>query len=93
MDKQYVLKKYKEMRIDFEDEIMFNTSINPDFQNIPKCQQCAIDFENFRNRQDKCDKMEIEWKHPNSCLWFDYFADKIKENIQKPKFVKKLKKK
>ena len=93
MDKQYVFRKYEEWNINFDDKYWFNPNINPELQIIPKCQQCMVDYENFRSRTDKCDKMDIEWKHPNSCLWFNYFTDKIKEIIKNPKFVKKLKKK
>lgn len=92
MDKQYILRKYKEWDIKF-DEYWFNPNINPDLHIIKKCHQCTLDYENFRNRTDKCDRMDIEWKHPKACIWFDYFNDKIKEIIRKPNFVKKLKKK
>ena len=93
MDRQYILRKYKEWDIEFDDKYWFNTNINPELQKIQKCHQCSLDYENFRNRTDKSDRMDIEWKHPNSCLWFDYFSDKIKEIVRKPNFVKKLKKK
>lgn len=89
-DKIYILKKYSEFGHYTEDD-WFNPNINPDNGLISKCSQCNIDYENFKTRTDKRDGMEIEWKHPSSCLWFDYFTDKVRDGIKKPKFVKKIK--
>ena len=85
---KYILEKYTE----FEgDECWFNPNINPEIQVIPKCSQCSLDYNNFKDRTDIADKMEVEWKHPSSCLWYDWFIDRIKDTVKNPKFVKKRK--
>lgn len=57
---------------------------------VSKCASCSTDFTNFKSGYIE-DDMEVEWSHPTSCLWFDYFSDKVKQSCKRPKFVKKAK--
>ena len=88
----YIIKKY------IEDEILdknlnklfdgFDPHIYPNEGHIPVCRQCVLDFENFKNSQIM-EYMEVEMKHPKSCLWNEYFLKKIKLINPEVKIVKK----
>jgi hypothetical protein len=101
---KHVKNKYKEMDIIFEndlenmmadlsidDEIWFNPNIDPEKVYIPLCTQCSNDYIKFKSNHIY-DDMKIEFKHPNSCLWYDWFVKKIKQTCPSIKIVKKLNK-
>lgn len=73
-------------------KIIFNPYINPNYSFIPICSQCSLDFENFKNTCIQ-DDMEVEMKHSRSCLWADYFINKIRNICVSAKIVKKIKRK
>ena len=77
MNKQhnYINERYKDLGIlksDFGYD-WFNPSIYPDEGYIPFCSICDNDFSNF-----KTSNMKVEMKHPNSCLWYIFYIEKIK---------------
>lgn len=93
LDTKYINGQYQQLGIcrdDFESMDWFNPNIYPDCMVIPKCAQCQSDFELFKSRTDKEDKMKIKWKHPTACLWFDYYLERIRQIVKNPKFVKEI---
>ena len=88
---QYISEQYKKLGIcldDFETADWFNPNIYD--REVPRCTSCNMDFANFKSGHIE-DDMEVEWSHPTSCLWFDYFSDKVKQSCKRPKFVRKVK--
>ena len=97
--KQYLIKKYIELKLLDKDlvridDYWFNPSIYPTdtSSGIPVCAICQQDFDNFKESIHNYD-MEVEMKHPKSCLWFDYFLNKIKNILPSVKIIRKKKRK
>lgn len=93
--KNYLLKKYVEeelLDINFRkiNNEWFDPFIYPNESYIPICTQCNLDFENFKSSNIQLN-MEVEMKHPKSCLWNDYFIKKIKNICSTAKIVRKKK--
>ena len=91
--KNYLIEKYIELEFLDEDlnkltDSWFDPNIYPTEGYIPVCSQCQTDFDNFKT-QIIMDQMEVEMKHPNSCLWNDYFVKKIKNICPTVKIVRK----
>lgn len=97
--KNYLISKYIEMEIldknlnFIEDNInWFNPNISTINGYIPICSQCNLDFEEFK-KTIILENMEVVFKHPKSCLWYDFFIKKVKISCPTAKIVrKKLKK-
>ena len=54
---------------------IFDPWINPDTGYIPVCANCKNYFEDWRiEQEEKC-----EMEHSSACLWYDYFAAKIRQ--------------
>lgn len=70
----------------------FDPNIYPDTRFIPLCKICNLDFDNCKNLS-VLENMEIEFKHPKSCLWYDYFVNKVKNIYPRAKIVRKKSKK
>ena len=51
-----------------------------------------LSIENFKSSNIQED-MQIEMKHSRSCLWADYFINKIRNVCSTAKIVRKIKKK
>jgi len=90
----YITNKYIEYEILNRDKTHNNedscldANIYPDTGYIPICSQCSLDFENFKSSVIT-ENMEVEIKHPSSCLWYDWFAKKIKMSCPDSKIVRK----
>ena len=94
--KNYLIEKYIELNLldknlNKINNCWFNPSIYPTEGYIPICAQCQLDFDNFKI-QTLLEDMEVEMKHPNSCLWNDYFIRKIKTICPSVKIVRKKEK-
>jgi hypothetical protein len=87
--KNYLIAKYNEYAPYDE---WFTPYINPTDSFIPLCTQCSLDFENFKKNNIQ-EGMEVEMKHSKSCLWADYFINKIRNVCGDAKIVRKIKKK
>jgi len=83
----YIKNKYEELEIN-DDEFWFKPNIDPEKGYIPVCKQCISDYEKFKLMNIR-DSMEVEIKHPSSCLWYDWFSKKIKLVCPSAKIVKK----
>lgn len=79
--KQYIFNKYKEWGIiekdgdNFTELGWFNPNIHPNFY-IPICKTCQTDYETFKTTFHIDNK--IKTHHPNGCLWYDYFVNRMK---------------
>lgn len=84
MDNTYYLtKKYIEIGLLDENgnklnKDWFDPNIYPDEGYIPQCTKCVEDFNVFKTKDVKF-MMQVKWHHKKSCLWHDYFIDKIKQ--------------
>jgi hypothetical protein len=87
--KKYLIAKYNE-HAPYDE--WFNPYIDPNDSFIPLCSQCSLDFENFKTSCIQED-MQVEMKHSRSCLWADYFINKIRNVCISAKIVKKIKRK
>ena len=75
----YLIQKYKETHLDGDKNEAFDFNIYPEKNNICICKQCESDFDDFKKDFNKnSDKTLVTMKHPQSCLWFDYFLKKIR---------------
>ncbi len=83
----YIKIKYKELELD--SSYWFNPNIDTETGYIPLCTQCLSDYEKFKT-MDIYNDMKIEFKHPSSCLWYDWFINKIKLICPTVKIVKKI---
>lgn len=83
----YIKNKYEEWGINDVDE-WFNPNIDPERGYIPLCQQCSSDYEKFKS-SNIYNNMEVEMKHPSSCLWYDWFVKKIRLVYPKATIIKK----
>ena len=88
--KNYLISKYNDDG-SYDDQC-FNPYINPNDSFIPLCSQCTLDFEKFKNSNIQED-MEVEMKHSKSCLWAEYFINKIRCSCSTAKIVRKIKRK
>lgn len=94
--KNYLIEKYIELELldkdlnKLDDSWLNSRNIYPTEDYIPVCTQCQTDFDNFK-KQIIMEQMEVEMKHPNSCLWNDYFVKKIKTICPYVKIVRKKK--
>ena len=88
--RNYLISKYNH---DAPYDEWFNPYINPTDSFIPLCSQCSLDFENFKSSNIQKEDMEVEMKHSRSCLWADYFINKIRNVCANAKIVKKIKRK
>ena len=92
----YITNKYVEYEILNRDKTRnseydcIDANIYPDTGYIPVCSQCSLDFENFKTGAI-VENMEVEMKHPKSCLWYDWFVKKIKMSCPGSKIVRKKK--
>jgi hypothetical protein len=87
--KKYLIGKYDEYGPYDES---FNPYINPRNSYIPICGQCNTDFESFKKSNIQ-DGMEVEMKHTKSCLWAEYFINKIRYVCKSAKIVRKINRK
>ena len=90
-EKEYLLKKYKEDNLNSDGD--YNPWINPEYNYIPKCQCCEEGFINFKKDLELIlslpgYKQKIDWQHPKSCLWYDYYIIKIKDLCPNIKIVR-----
>jgi len=87
----YITNKYEECNIYTSDiSIWFNPNIDPNNGYIPLCNQCNLDYDNFKSSVILED-MQVEMKHPTSCLWHDWFLKKIRLSCPSAKIVVKKK--
>ena len=91
--KKYLERKYIELELLDKNlnkivDYWFDPNIYLDSGFIPICKQCNSDFEEFK-KTTIMDSMEVEMKHPNSCLWNDFFIKKIKIICPYAKIVRK----
>lgn len=70
----------------------FNPNISPTNAYIPICSQCSLDFEDFKKNSMQ-ENMETVFKHPNNCIWYDFFIKKVKIICPSAKIVRKKNKK
>lgn len=90
--REYIIKQYEKLQIlkkDFE-ENDFNPNIYPDEGYIPFCKECDNDFLNFKTTNIMED-MKVEIKHPKSCLWYDFYVQKIKNICPSAKIIRNKK--
>jgi hypothetical protein len=88
---KYINEKYKEICIEknsFSVNDWFNPNIYTDEGYIPVCKVCEEDFMNFK-KIPITENMKCEMKHPNSCLWHEWFSNKIKNISRTVKFIRK----
>ena len=77
------MAKYKGSGLDELDksvngEKQWNAWKNPDIDYTPECIVCLNKYNEFRRLlAEKQDKITIEFEHSNSCLWYEYFFEKI----------------
>jgi hypothetical protein len=87
----YIINKYEEWNISANDkDIWFNPTVDPNNGYIPICSQCGLDYDNFKS-SPILEDMQVEMKHPNSCLWYDWFLKKIRLSCPSAKIVVKKK--
>jgi hypothetical protein len=92
--KKYIEHKYIELELidknlnKILDNNCFDPNIYPNEGFTPVCRQCNLDFEEFK-KSTIMDTMEVEMKHPNSCLWNEFFIKKIKTVCPYAKIVRK----
>lgn len=97
--KNFLISKYIEIEIldknlnFIEDDInWFNPNISHINGYIPICSQCNLNFEEFK-KSSIIENMEVVFKHPNGCLWYDFFVKKVKTICSTAKIVRKINKK
>ena len=93
IEQKYIEQKYIELelldrKLNKIYDNWFDPNIYPDEGFIPICKQCNSDFEEFK-KSTIMDSMEVEMKHPNSCLWNEFFIKKIKTFCPYAKIVRK----
>ena len=91
--KKYLDEKYIDLEILDKDlkkiyDNWFDPNIYSDNGFIPICKQCNSDFDEFK-KSKIMELTEVEMKHPNSCLWNDFFIKKIKTICPYAKIVRK----
>jgi len=84
----YIKNIYNEWNV-INDDIWFNPNIDTDKGYIPICSQCSSDYEKFKT-MNVFNNIQVEMKHPSSCLWYDWFIKKIKMVCPTIKIVKKI---
>lgn len=91
--KKYLERKYIELELldknlNKKVDYWFDPNIYPDNGFIPICKQCNSDFEDFK-KSTIMEVTEVEMKHSNSCIWNDFYLNKIKNICTNAKIVRK----
>ena len=90
LNKKYIEDGLLDEHLNKVDNGWFDPYIYPNEGYIPICSQCSLDYDNFKASVID-DDMEVEMKHPKSCMWADYFISKIKIICPTAKIVRKKK--
>ena len=91
--KKYLERKYIELELldknlNKKVDYWFDPNIYTDNGFIPICKQCNSDFEDFK-KSTIMELTEVEMKHSNSCIWNDFYLNKIKNICPNAKIVRK----
>ncbi len=82
----YLRQKYNKYRTgNIEVFESFDPWMDPDQEHIPPCSSCQKAYEEYKIVCGP--KCTIE--HSSACLWFDFFAVRIKRLNRKVQFVRK----
>ncbi len=84
---QYLIKKYIDYNLLDKDgnkiinKSLWNPFIYPDDGYIPPCSICKNSYDDYIKQHEAGEKIhELLWAHLKcSCLWKDFFEDKIKK--------------
>ena len=86
---KYIQEEYTKLNINSNSNYWFNPNIYPETdKSVPICSVCKEDYKNFKNDEDE---EEVIMTHNESCLWYNWFAKKIKTYCPNIKIVKNKK--